>query len=141
MISRLRWRGWLTFRTDIILAICDVEGNFLVVKVSSLARTFIFCGVTNLKCHRLINIPISSRVCSSMRKSCPCRISTSMNCHLTLPRWAIPICMFFLYVYLRTRFHWTQILVCFSLHFQIFALTGSVGSSDLCARIGPSRGR
>ena len=33
---------------DIILAVCDVEGNFLVVKVSPLARTLIFYGVTNL---------------------------------------------------------------------------------------------
>ena len=34
--------------------------------------------------------------------------------NLTSPRWAIPVCMFFLWVYLRTRFHWTQILVRFS---------------------------
>lgn len=114
MIPRLHWREWLTFRTtDIVLAASDVEGNFLVVKVSSLAKTLIFRGVTNLKYHRLINIPTSSRACSSMRESCLCRAPTSMNCLLTLPRWAIPICMFFLYVYLRTRFHWTQILVCF----------------------------
>jgi hypothetical protein len=141
MISRLHWRGWLTFRTDIILAACDVEGNFLVVKVSSLAKTLIFCGVTNLNYHRLINIPTSSRVCSSMRESCLCRAPTSMNCLLTSPRWAIPICMFFLYVYLRTRFHWTQILVCFSRHFKNTALTGSAGGFYLCARIGPPRGR
>jgi solute carrier family 35 protein F1/2 len=25
-------------------------------------------------------------------------------------RWAIPVCMFFLYVYLRIHYHWTQIL-------------------------------
>jgi hypothetical protein len=141
MISQLHWRGWLTFRTDIILATCDVEGNFLVVKVSSLAGTLNFGGVTNLKYHRLINIPTSSRVCSSMRESCLCRIPTFMSCLLTLPRWAIPICMFFLYVYLRTRFHWTQILVCFYQHLKNTLLTGSAGGCDLCARIGPSRGR
>ena len=111
MIPRLHWGAWLTFRSDIVLAACDVEGNFLVVKVSSLARTLVFCGVTNLKYHRLINIPTSSLVCSSMRESYLC-IST--NCLLTSPRWAIPICMFFLWVYMRTHFHWTQILVCLS---------------------------
>jgi hypothetical protein len=116
MIPRLHWRGWLTFRTDIVLATCDVEGNFLVVKVSSLARTPIFCRVPNLKYHRLINIPTSSRVCSSMRESCLCRASTSVNRLLTSPRWAIPICMFFLWVYFRKHYHWTQIMVCFSQH-------------------------
>lgn len=113
----------------------------MVVKVSSLAKTVIFWGVTNLKYHRLINIPTSSRVCSSMRESCLYRAPTCMNCLLTSPRWAIPICMFFLYVYLRTRFHWTQILVCFSQRFKTTTLTGSTGGLYLCARIGPSRGR
>lgn len=41
MISCLPWSGWLTFRADIILATCDVEGNFLVVKVRSLAQLFL----------------------------------------------------------------------------------------------------
>ena len=66
---RLHWRGWLTFRTDIVLAACDVEGNFLAVKVRSLARTLVCCAVTNLKYHRLMIIPTSSRVCSWMRES------------------------------------------------------------------------
>lgn len=59
--------GWMY----IILAVCDVEGNFLVVKAYQ---------YTNL-----------------------------LSCML-LDAWAIPVCMFFLYVYMRTRFHWTQIL-------------------------------
>jgi solute carrier family 35 protein F1/2 len=55
----------------IVLAVCDVEGNFLVVKAYQ---------YTNL-----------------------------LSCML-LDAWAIPVCMFFLFVYMRTRFHWTQIL-------------------------------
>lgn len=46
MVSLLRWRGSLTFYADIILATCDVEGNFLVVKVSPRARTLIFSRIT-----------------------------------------------------------------------------------------------
>ncbi|KAH9995015.1 DUF914-domain-containing protein [Russula vinacea] len=70
------FKGWFKMLyTDgwkyIILATCDVEGNYLVVKAYQ---------YTNL-----------------------------LSCML-LDAWAIPICMFFLYVYLRTRFHWTQIL-------------------------------
>ena len=140
MISRLHWSGWLIFRIDIVLAVCDVEGNFLVVKVSSLTRTLLLFGVTNLKYHRLINIPTSSRVCSSMRESRLCRTPTFTNFLLTSPRWAIPICMFFLWVYLRMRFHWTQILVCFFQYSKDFILTDSAGGFYLCARIGPSRG-
>ncbi|KAI0292292.1 DUF914-domain-containing protein [Russula brevipes] len=55
----------------IILAACDVEGNFLVVKAFQ---------YTNL-----------------------------LSCML-LDAWAIPVCMFFLYVYFRKQYHWTQIL-------------------------------
>ncbi|KAI9458146.1 DUF914-domain-containing protein [Lactarius psammicola] len=55
----------------IILAACDVEGNFLVVKAYQ---------YTNL-----------------------------LSCML-LDAWAIPVCMFFSYLYMRTRFHWTQLL-------------------------------
>ena len=32
-----------------------------------------------------------------------------------ISRWAIPVCMLFLYVYMRTRYHWTQLLVRFLL--------------------------
>ncbi|KAH8980384.1 solute carrier family 35 member SLC35F1/F2/F6 [Lactarius hatsudake] len=60
-------RGW----KYIILAACDVEGNFLVVKAYQ---------YTDL-----------------------------LSCML-LEAWAIPVCMFFSYVHMRTRFHWTQIL-------------------------------
>lgn len=59
--------GWKYF----ILAACDVEGNFLVVKAYQ---------YTDL-----------------------------LSCML-LDAWAIPVCLFFSYIYMRTRYHWTQIL-------------------------------
>lgn len=31
-------------------------------------------------------------------------------CHNIASRWAIPICLFFSWVYMRTRYHWTQLL-------------------------------
>ncbi|KAI0051006.1 DUF914-domain-containing protein [Auriscalpium vulgare] len=55
----------------IILAACDVEGNFLVVKAYQ---------YTNL-----------------------------LSCML-LDAWAIPTCMFFSWVYMRPKYHWTQVL-------------------------------
>ncbi|KAF8605903.1 DUF914-domain-containing protein [Ceratobasidium sp. AG-I] len=64
--------GWKYF----ILAACDVEGNFLVVK----AYEF-----TNL-----------------------------LSCML-LDTWAIPACAFFAWIYMRPKYHWTQligILIC-----------------------------
>jgi len=59
--------GWKYF----ILACCDVEGNFLVVKAYQ---------YTDL-----------------------------LSCML-LDAWAIPVCLFFCWVYMRTKYHWTQIL-------------------------------
>lgn len=62
------WRdGWKYF----ILAACDVEGNFTVVKAYQ---------YTDL-----------------------------LSCML-LDAWAIPVCLFFCWVYMRTKYHWTQIL-------------------------------
>jgi solute carrier family 35 protein F1/2 len=29
---------------------------------------------------------------------------------ILIARWAIPVCMFFCWVYMRTRYHWTQLL-------------------------------
>jgi solute carrier family 35 protein F1/2 len=55
----------------IILAACDVEGNFLVVKAYQ---------YTDL-----------------------------LSCML-LDAWAIPVCLFFSWIYMRTRYHWTQLL-------------------------------
>ncbi|KAL1696572.1 hypothetical protein GGG16DRAFT_85007, partial [Schizophyllum commune] len=55
----------------LILAACDVEGNFLVVKAYQ---------YTNL-----------------------------LSC-MMLAAWSTPVCMFFTWVYLRTRYHWTQML-------------------------------
>jgi len=75
-IYQYGFKGWfkLIYKDGwkyIVLAVCDVEGNFLVVKAYQ---------YTNL-----------------------------LSCML-LDAWAIPVCMFFLYVYMRTHFHWTQIL-------------------------------
>ncbi|EIW79261.1 DUF914-domain-containing protein [Coniophora puteana RWD-64-598 SS2] len=59
--------GWKYF----ILAACDVEGNFLVVKAYN---------YTDL-----------------------------LSCML-LDAWAIPVCLFFCWIYMRTKYHWTQLL-------------------------------
>ncbi|KAF5383522.1 hypothetical protein D9615_003591 [Tricholomella constricta] len=59
--------GWKYF----ILAACDVEGNFLVVKAYQ---------YTDL-----------------------------LSCML-LDAWAIPVCMFVSWIYMRPKYHWTQIL-------------------------------
>jgi len=75
-IYKYGFMGWIRLIYNdgwkyLILGICDVEGNYLVVKAYQ---------YTNL-----------------------------LSCML-LDAWAIPVCMFFLYVYMRTHFHWTQIL-------------------------------
>ncbi|KAF8159683.1 hypothetical protein B0H34DRAFT_413627 [Crassisporium funariophilum] len=80
-IYRYGWKGWgkMIFRDGwkyFILAACDVEANFLVIKAYQ---------YTDL-----------------------------LSCML-LDAWAIPVCMFFCWVYMRTKYHWTQlfgILVC-----------------------------
>ncbi|KAF8892085.1 solute carrier family 35 member SLC35F1/F2/F6 [Infundibulicybe gibba] len=59
--------GWKYF----ILAACDVEGNFLVVKAYE---------YTDL-----------------------------LSCML-LDAWAIPVCLLFSWIYMRPKYHWTQIL-------------------------------
>uniref|UniRef100_A0A8H8CIC6 DUF914-domain-containing protein n=1 Tax=Psilocybe cubensis TaxID=181762 RepID=A0A8H8CIC6_PSICU len=59
--------GWKYF----LLAACDVEGNFLVVKAYQ---------YTDL-----------------------------LSCML-LDAWAIPVCLFVSWVYMRTKYHWTQLL-------------------------------
>jgi len=59
--------GWKYF----ILAACDVEGNYTVVKAYQ---------YTDL-----------------------------LSCML-LDAWAIPVCIFFSYLYMRTKYHWTQLL-------------------------------
>jgi len=62
------WKdGW----KYIILAACDVEGNFLVVKAFN--------------------------------------YTTLLSCML-LDAWAIPVCILFSWLYLRPRYHWTQLL-------------------------------
>ncbi|PPQ88718.1 hypothetical protein CVT25_009482 [Psilocybe cyanescens] len=59
--------GWKYF----LLAACDVEGNFLVIKAYQ---------YTDL-----------------------------LSCML-LDAWAIPVCLFVSWVYMRTKYHWTQLL-------------------------------
>ena len=58
---------------DFILAACDVEGNFLVVKAY--------------------------------------QYTTLLSCML-LDAWAIPVCLLFSWLYMRPKYHWTQLLVC-----------------------------
>ncbi|THH02680.1 hypothetical protein EW026_g201 [Hermanssonia centrifuga] len=58
--------GWKYF----ILAACDVEGNFLVVKAY--------------------------------------QYTTLLSCML-LDAWAIPVCLLFSWVYMRPKYHWSQI--------------------------------
>ncbi|KAF8586376.1 DUF914-domain-containing protein [Ramaria rubella] len=69
--------GWKYF----ILAACDVEGNFLVVKAY--------------------------------------QYTTLLSCML-LDAWAIPVCLFFAWVYMRPKYHWTQAL-------GIFVCIGGLG--------------
>ncbi|KAJ6581379.1 solute carrier family 35 member SLC35F1/F2/F6 [Mycena capillaripes] len=64
MVARDGWKY-------LILAACDVEGNFMVIKAYQ---------YTDL-----------------------------LSCML-LDAWAIPVCMFFSYLYMRPKYHWTQIL-------------------------------
>ena len=58
--------------SDFILAACDVEGNFLVVKAYE--------------------------------------YTTLLSCML-LDAWAIPVCIFFSWLYMRPKYHWTQLVV------------------------------
>ncbi|KAI6016084.1 DUF914-domain-containing protein [Pisolithus microcarpus] len=69
--AKMIWRDGWKCTPDFILACCDVEGNFLVVKAYN---------YTDL-----------------------------LSCML-LDAWAIPVCIFFCWIYMRTKYHWTQIL-------------------------------
>ena len=60
------------FIIDFILAACDVEGNFLVVKAY--------------------------------------QYTTLLSCML-LDAWAIPVCLLFCWIYMRPKYHWTQLIV------------------------------
>ncbi|EIM86773.1 DUF914-domain-containing protein [Stereum hirsutum FP-91666 SS1] len=75
-IYKYGFKGWfkMLYKDSwkyIILAACDVEGNFLVVKAYN---------YTNL-----------------------------LSCML-LDAWAIPTCMFFAWLYMRPKYHWTQVI-------------------------------
>ncbi|KAI0091712.1 hypothetical protein BDY19DRAFT_991391 [Irpex rosettiformis] len=64
MIARSGWKY-------VLLAACDVEGNFLVVKAY--------------------------------------QYTTLLSCML-LDAWAIPVCLLFAWIYMRPKYHWTQLL-------------------------------
>ncbi|KAF8909403.1 hypothetical protein CPB84DRAFT_1703155 [Gymnopilus junonius] len=75
-IYKYGFKGWgnLILRDGwkyVILAACDVEGNFLVIRAYQ---------YTDL-----------------------------LSCML-LDAWAIPVCLFFSWVYMGSRYHWTQLL-------------------------------
>ena len=76
---------------DFVLAACDVEGNFIVVKAYQ---------YTNLLSCMLLN----SWVLSLDQNS---RFLTSLS-----NRWAIPSCLFFSWLFMRTKYTWTQLAVC-----------------------------
>ena len=71
--------------TDFILAACDVEGNFLVVKAYE--------------------------------------YTTLLSCML-LDAWAIPVCILFSWIYMRPKYHWTQLLVRVAVHRRALGLRG-----------------
>jgi hypothetical protein len=99
-----------SYQLDIILAACDVEGNFMVIKVrfSPTQNRLYFSDdqVTS----RPTNTPTSFHACSSMRASTFFSYSHKSNTISRFARWAIPVCLFFSWVYMRTKYHWTQLL-------------------------------
>lgn len=104
---------------DFFLAACDVEGNFMVVKV----RT----AVTGVCLNRINRTPTTNRPISTPPSFLVCCLTREFFhllfvCLLCLARqdfsWAIPVCIFFSYFYMRPKYHWTQLLVC--LFFQPF---------------------
>ncbi|CAL1714743.1 unnamed protein product [Somion occarium] len=85
-IYQYGFRGWgkMIFRDGwkyFILAACDVEGNFLVVKAYE--------------------------------------YTTLLSCML-LDAWAIPVCLFFSWLYMRPKYHWSQLI-------GIFICIGGLG--------------
>jgi len=94
MVGRDGWKY-------LILAACDVEGNFMVVKAYQ---------YTDL-----------------------------LSCML-LDAWAIPVCMVFSYIYMRPKYHWTQILGVF---ICIAGLGLLVGSDELTQKdwVAAARGK
>ncbi|KAI0704310.1 hypothetical protein BC835DRAFT_1475204 [Cytidiella melzeri] len=75
-IYQYGWKGWARMIKHsgwkyFILAACDVEGNFLVVKAY--------------------------------------QYTTLLSCML-LDAWAIPVCILFCWIYMRPKYHWSQIL-------------------------------
>jgi len=83
----------------IILAACDVEGNFLVVKAYE--------------------------------------YTTLLSCML-LDAWAIPVCVLFSWIYMRPKYHWTQIAGVF---ICVGGLGMLVGSDELTDKDWPALSR
>jgi hypothetical protein len=100
----------ISYAIDFILAACDVEGNFLVVKVSKYLRSFRTRINYRLSSNRHITIPICYLACFLMRESYSA-VHVYTASHRVCLSWAIPVCLFFCWVYMRTKYHWTQVLV------------------------------
>lgn len=94
---------------DFILAACDVEGNFLVVKVRTYLRSLSRINY-RLSSNRHTTIPICYLACFLMRESYSTAHMYTAS-HRVCLSWAIPVCLFFCWVYMRTKYHWTQVLV------------------------------
>jgi solute carrier family 35, member F1/2 len=82
---------------DFFLAACDVEGNFLVVKAYEYT-TLLSCMLLDAYVHDHLH---------------PCihKIRWAKHGYGCANRWAIPVCLFFCWVYMRTKYHYTQIIV------------------------------
>ena len=39
------------------------------------------------------------------------QLGQETNTYISFYRWAIPVCLFLSWVYMRTKYHWTQLLV------------------------------
>ncbi|GBE86605.1 hypothetical protein BKA93DRAFT_94067 [Sparassis latifolia] len=103
-IYQYGFKGWLKmiFRDGwkyVILAACDVEGNFLAVKAYD--------------------------------------YTTLLSCML-LDAWAIPACLFFSWVYMRPKYHWSQL---FGVVICVGGLGMLVASDELTDKDWPAQNR
>ena len=49
--------------------------------------------------------------------------TTLLSCML-LDAWAIPVCILFSWIYMRPKYHWTQLLVRVAVHRRALGLRG-----------------
>ena len=107
---------------DLILAACDMEGNFLVVKVGDscdyVLRSLKSCSqayqYTDLLSCMLLNSWLSYiRMHYSAKFWLKCR-------------WSISVCLFFSWIYMRPKYHWTQILVSDAVSWSCFTVPGLI---------------